>query len=195
MFQLISLYATAPRFDPAFFEQYQARLRSVAEFYAAEPDSVLFDTVNTVLSQGHFRARPLTVELIEELSLDAPAPCTPTASRTWAMPRSYSWARSSGIDLRSLAETYLASLPTSGRAESWQDRGVDPPPGIEDHVVRSGIEPRSNSVLVYAGDMEWSREEALRLRRSQRSAGDPTARAGAGAAGRHLQHICRRERL
>ena len=66
-------------------------------------------------------------------------------------------------NLRALTETYLASLPTTGRAEEWVDHGIDPPMGIEDHVVRSGIEPRSNTVVVYAGDMEWSRQEALTL--------------------------------
>ena len=163
MFQLISLYATAPRFDPAFFEQYAARLRSVAEFYAAEPDSVLFDTARVVLSQNHFRARPLTVELVEELSLERAGEVyadrfSDMGDATFVIVGAFEWE-----DLRSLAETYLASLPTTGRAERWKDRGVDPPPGIEDHVVRSGIEPRSNSVLVYAGDMGWSREEVLRL--------------------------------
>ncbi len=29
--------------------------------------------------------------------------------------------------------------------------------GLEDYVVRSGIEPRSTTVLVFAGEMEWSR--------------------------------------
>ena len=43
------------------------------------------------------------------------------------------------------------------------DHDIDPPVGVEDHVVRSGIEPRSNTVLVFAGDMEWSRGEALAL--------------------------------
>ena len=70
MFQLITLYATEPRMAPDFFAQYEARLRSVAEFNAAEPDQVLFDKANTVLSQEHLRARPLTVELLEELSME-----------------------------------------------------------------------------------------------------------------------------
>ena len=35
--------------------------------------------------------------------------------------------------------------------------------GLEDHVVLSGIEPRSRTTLVFAGDMEWSRQEALTL--------------------------------
>ncbi len=163
MFQLIALYSTMPRFDPVFFDQYEARLRSVAEFYAAEPDAVLFDKVNVVLSQNHLRARPLTLELIEELSLERAGAVyadrfADMGDATFVFVGAFDWET-----LRSLAATYLASLPTTGRAEEWRDTGVDPPPGIEDHVVRSGIELRSNSVLVYAGDLEWSRGEALRL--------------------------------
>ena len=65
--------------------------------------------------------------------------------------------------LRSLTATYLASLPTSGRVEQWRDVGVDPPTGLEDHVVRSGIEPRSRTVVVFAGEAMLSRQEALTL--------------------------------
>ena len=70
LFQLITLHATAPRLDPVFFSRYESSLRSVAETRAAQPDAILFDTANTVLSQNHFRARPLTVELLEELRLE-----------------------------------------------------------------------------------------------------------------------------
>ncbi|MDE2823283.1 MAG: insulinase family protein, partial [Chloroflexota bacterium] len=45
----------------------------------------------------------------------------------------------------------------------WRDVGVVRPPGIEDHEVRSGIEPRSNTLLVFAGDADWSRGGALAL--------------------------------
>ncbi|MDE2860466.1 MAG: insulinase family protein [Chloroflexota bacterium] len=163
MFQLIALYSTMPRFDPVVFDQFEARLRSIAEFYAAEPDVVLFDTVRSVLSQNHLRERPLSVELIEELSLQRAAAVyadrfADMSDATFVFVGAFEWET-----MRSLAETYLASLPTTGRAEEWRDTGIDPPPGIEEHVVHKGVEPRSNSVLVYAGDMEWSRGEALRL--------------------------------
>ena len=67
-------------------------------------------------------------------------------------------------ELRSLATTYLASLPTTGRTEQWQDRDIDPPMGLVDHVVRSGIEPRSITGLIFAGDADWDRQDALTLR-------------------------------
>ena len=163
MFQLITLYATAPRLDPAFFARYEARLRSIAEINAAQPDAVLLDTVNIVRHQNHFRARPLTVELLEELSIErAEAVYTDRfadlGDATFVFVGAFDWD-----NLRSLTATYLASLPSTGRAEQWVDVGIDPPMGVEDHVVRSGIEPRSNTALLYAGDMEWSRQEALTL--------------------------------
>ena len=163
LFQLITLYATAPRLDPVFFARYESSLRSVAEINAAQPDAVLFDTARTVLAQDHFRRRPLTVELLEELSVERAEAVyddrfADLGDATFVFVGAFDWE-----SLRSLTATYLASLPTTGRAEQWQDVGIDPPMGVEDHVVRSGIEPRSQTVLVYAGDMEWSRQEALTL--------------------------------
>ncbi len=163
LFQLITLYATEPRLDPVFFARYEEQLRSIAEINAAQPDSVLFDTANTVLAQDHFRRRHLTVELLEELSLERAEAVyadrfADLSDATFVFVGAFDWD-----NLRSLAATYLASLPTTGRAEAWTDHGIDPPMGVDDHVVRSGIEPRSNTVLVFAGDMEWSRGEALAL--------------------------------
>ena len=163
LFQLITLYAGEPRIDPASFSNYESRLRSVAEFNAAEPDSVLFDTLNALLAQNHFRARPLTVELLEELSIERAQAVygdrfADLSDSTFVIVGAFDWD-----DLRSLTATYLASLPSTGRSEQWQDHGIDPPPGLEDHVVRSGTEPRSNTILVFARDMECSRQENLAL--------------------------------
>ncbi len=163
LFQLITLYATDPRLDPAYFSTYEARLRSAAETRPTQPDAVLFDTVNTVLSQNHFRRRPLSLEQLEELSLERAEAVyadrfADLGDATFVFVGAFDWD-----DLRSLTATYLASLPTTGRVEQWQDVGVDPPPGVEDLVVRSGIEPRANTVWVFAGDAEWSGREALTL--------------------------------
>ena len=164
MFQLIALYATAPRLDPVFFASYEARLRSIAETRAAQPDSILFDAVNTIRRQGHFRARPLTVGLLEELDLESAEAIyaerfADLGEATFVFVGAFEWE-----ELRSLSSTYLASLPNTGRSEEWRDLGIDPPPQTEDHVVHGGIEPRSRTVLLFAGDMKWSRQEALELK-------------------------------
>ncbi len=163
LFQLITLYVTAPRLDPAYFSTYEARLRSTAEARATQPDAVLYDTANTLLSQSHFRYRPLTLELLEELDLERAEAVyadrfADLGDATFVFVGAFDWE-----DLRSLTATYLASLPATGRAEQWRDVGSDPPAGVEDHIVHKGIEPRSTTVLVYAGDAEWNRREALTL--------------------------------
>ena len=163
LFQLITLYATAARLDPVYFSRYESSLRSIAETRSARPDAVLYDTVNTVLSHNHFRERPLTLELLEELSLGRAEAVyadrfADLGDATFVFVGAFDWE-----ELRSLTATYLASLPATGRAERWSDVGIDTPMEVQEHVVRSGIEPRSTTVLVFAGDMEWSREEALAL--------------------------------
>ena len=162
LFQLITLYATEPRLDLVFFERYQSALRSLAETSSAQPDALFSDTVNTVLSQAHLRRRPLTLELLDEFSSERAEAVyrdrfADLGDATFVFVGAFDWD-----NLRSLTAAYLASLPTTGRVE-WRDVGIDPLAGLEDHVVRSGIEPRSRTTLVFAGDMEWSRQEALTL--------------------------------
>ena len=163
LFQLITLYVTAPRLDPDYFSTYEARLRSVAEARPTQPDAVLFDTANILLGQEHLRHRPLSLALIEELSLERAESVyadrfADLGDATFVFVGAFDWDA-----LRSLTTTYLAGLPTTGRAEQWRDVGIDPPAGIVDRVVRSGIEPRSATVWVFAGEAEWTREEALAL--------------------------------
>ncbi len=163
MFQLIALYATQPRLDPAFYGRYLASLESVAETRAADPNAILFDNVGRLLSQGHFRARPLTAELLKEL--DPGRVQAVYADRfgdlgdsTFVFVGAFGWE-----ELRSLTETYLASLPSAGAMERWRDVGIDPPTGLIDEVVRGGLEPRAATVLIFAGEGEFTQHEALAL--------------------------------
>ena len=163
LFQLITLYATEPRLDPAVYSNFRARLQSIAEFNAAEPDQALFDRVNSLLSQGHLRERPLSVELLNELDMDRARAVyadrfEDISDSTFVFVGAFDWD-----ELRSLSATYLASLPGAGRMEEWVDHGIDPPTGLIDEVVRSGVEPRSNTVVAFAGEMEWDRAEDVAL--------------------------------
>ena len=164
LFQLINLYATAPRLDENVYSRYFSSLQSTAETRDEQPDAVLFDTFDSVLSQNHFRRRPLTPELLDELSMERALAVyadrfADLGDSTFVFVGAFDWD-----ELRSLTTTYLASLPTIGRVEQWRDVGIDPPTGLEDHTVRSGIEPRSISIVAFVGDMDWSRQESLTLR-------------------------------
>ena len=163
LFQLITLYATEASIDPDYFTTYESRLRTSAELRPTQPDAVLYDRANTLLSQGHLRGRPLSLEVVEELDFARAAAVfadrfSDLGDSTFVFVGEFDWN-----ELRSLTTTYLAGLPTSGRIEQWKDLDVDPPEGVIDEVVYSGIEPRSQTVWVFAGDAEWSDDDALAL--------------------------------
>ena len=101
--------------------------------------------------------------MLEELSLDRAEAVyadrfADLGDATFVFVGAFDWD-----ELRLLTTTYLASLPTSGRTEQWRDVEVDPPDGVVDEVVYSGIEPRSQTVWVFAGDTEWNRDDVLAL--------------------------------
>ena len=163
LFQLIRLYATEPRFDPDEFSSLEAQLRSDAELRLTQPDWVLYDRVNILLSQGDLRGRPLSVAVVDELDFARAEAVyrdrfADLSDSTFVFVGAFDWD-----NLRSLTETYLASLPGEGRAEGWRD--VDPgfPVGVFDEVVRSGIDPRSSTVWVYVGELDQFRDDAFAL--------------------------------
>ena len=53
--------------------------------------------------------------------------------------------------VRPLVCRYLASLPASGRRETWKDPGIRPPRGIVEKTVRKGLEPKTRVRLVFSG--------------------------------------------
>ena len=164
LFQLVTLYATAPRFDPTYFASFRSRLRSDVENRGASPQIVFRDRLRSILAQDHFRARPLTPEVLDELDLDR---SRAVYEDRFADFGDFTFIFTGAFDrqeLRDLSAAYLAALPAAGRAEQWRDVGVDPPPGVVEETVRRGVEPLSTTYLVFAGDMEWSRTEALTLR-------------------------------
>ena len=163
LFQLVALYATAPRLDADYYESYSSNLRSQAETRLSQPDAVFSDTYRSAISQDHFRTRPFTLEWVEELNLERSTAIYhdrfgDLGDFTFIIVGAFDWD-----ELRSLTATYLATLPAAGRVETWRDVGIDPPPGIEERIVRQGIDERSMTQIAFAGDMEWSREASLEL--------------------------------
>ena len=121
------------------------------------------DTLRSALSQDHFRSRPFTVEVLDEMDLQRSIAVyeerfADFGDFTFIIVGAFDWDA-----LRALASTYLAALPAAGRDEQWQDLNIDPPAEVVDLAVYMGIEPRSRTRLVFAGEMDWSRPEAMAL--------------------------------
>ncbi len=158
LFQLIYLEFTAPRADAQAVEAWKARTKAALENRLASPETVFSDKMRVTLSQGHFRRRPASVEMLDEIDLGR-------AETVWRERFGDAGDFTFGIvgafraeDLRPLVATYLGGLPATGRVETWQDVGVRPPPGVVEVEVRKGLEQKSQVRLVFTGSTTWSRE-------------------------------------
>lgn len=156
MFQLIYLYFTSPRKDEKAFQSLQARLTGYVENRLAQPGAVFMDEVRVALSQGHFRRRPMSTEIIGEMDLDSSIEFytdrfSDAGDFTFVIVGNFD---SEGI--KPFVETYLGGLPGGARQETWKDVGVRPPTGLVDVRVEKGKEPKSQVVLRLTGEAEWS---------------------------------------
>ena len=163
MFQLIYLYFTAPRPDSTAFAAYQAYARGSLENRSASPEGAFSDTLQVTLGQHHFRARPYSEALVEEMDLE-------TSLRVYRDRFSdagdfnfYFVGNFKPAELAPLVQRYIGGLPATGRTESWADVGLEAPSGVVERWVHRGIEPKSLTRLVFTGEFDWDEGRARYL--------------------------------
>lgn len=158
LFQLIHLYFTAPRKDSTAYLSYRSRIKGFLQNRGADPESAFEDTIDVVMAQRHFRARPWSEELLEEMDL---ARSFAIYRERFADASDFTFIFVGNLDLaaiRPLTETYLGSLPSLNRRETWKDPGIRPPAGVIRKEVRKGREDKSEVRIIFTGPFEWSRQ-------------------------------------
>ena len=156
LFELIHLQFTAPRFDSAAFLAFQEQVSQFIANKGSNPNSVFSDTIQTTMSQGHHRARPLTAATFAEVD---PEKALAFYRDRFADASDFSFVFVGSIDvdsLRPLVERYIASLPARHRKESWKDIGIAPPKGIIEKTVRKGVEPKATTLIVFTGPFTYT---------------------------------------
>ncbi len=157
LFQLIYLYATAPRASEEAFASVKQRQLGLIENRLARPDTEFWDTTTRLLTQDHPRRRPWTTEMIDEMDLGRSFEIyqdrfADLSDFTFVFVGSFQLD-----DLRPLVRRYLATLPATGRREQWRDVGVSAPDGAIEETVSRGLEPRSEVAIVFTHDLDWNR--------------------------------------
>lgn len=158
MLELIWLYFTSPREDPEAFEALQQRFRTSVANRSASPEAVFQDTLSLTLTQHHPRTWLPTVENVERLDLDQ---AHEIYGSRFADAGDFTFFFVGAFDpdtLLPLVRRWLGSLPSTDREETWRDNGIDPPADAVRKVVRKGIEPKSQTEIVFAGEGAWSPE-------------------------------------
>jgi len=163
LFELIYLTFTSPRRDSTAYLAYRTQIEAILSNRSVSPADALQDTLTVTLTQHHFRTRPPTNDVYKEMDLEKSLDFyrnrfSDAGDFTFVFVGSFAVPQ-----LRPLVEHYVASLPSNGRVEKWLDRGIIPPKGIVERVVRNGMEPKSQTHIIFPGTLEFNRENTYLL--------------------------------
>jgi zinc protease len=164
IFQLINLSFTQPRADSDMFNVMTGQLKSVLANQTATPEFVFEQAKTSALTQDHLRARPLTSDMIGQMSLDK---SMAFYKDRFADASGFTFVFVGSFDLatiKPLVEEYLGSLPATHKNETWKDVGIRAPKGIVIKRVEKGIEPKSQAAIVFTGPFEWDPMERIAIR-------------------------------
>ncbi|MEQ9569349.1 MAG: insulinase family protein [Longimicrobiales bacterium] len=164
LFQLVWLYFTEPRRDATAYEAFLSQMRAILANRDAIPQAAFADTLNLTMAQGHPRAAPVTVESLASIDLDTSLTFYEDRFAT-AEDFAFVLVGAFEVDeMRPLVERWLGGLPGAERDDGWVDLGIDPPSGVVEKEVRAGIEPQSQTVLIFHGPFEYTPADRARIR-------------------------------
>jgi zinc protease len=164
LFELTHLTFTAPRRDEGAFASWRASELERTKNKRLSPEIVFHEDLGVFFSQNHRRRRPITPEVIEKVDLDK---ALAFYKSRFADASGFTFVLVGNLDLdktKTLAETYLGSLPAKGHKEAWKDVHVTHPPGVAKKEVKQGTEPKSSVWLTFHGPEKYSRDAKNDLR-------------------------------
>ena len=164
MFQLAYLTFTAPRLDTVVFTTFKGQAATFIANRALSPDAAFGDTMQVTMAQHAFRARPLTQAVFNEVN---PQEALAFYKDRFANAGDFTFVLVGNVDtvaIKPLVETYLASLPNTGRVEKGRDVGIYPPKGVVQKTVYRGTEPKATTRLVFTGPCTYTPENRFVLR-------------------------------
>ena len=158
LFQLVYLYGTTPRKDSTAFTSLVTRYKAMLQNRSVSPEAAFADTNQVTITNYHYRSRPFTTALIDEINLDKSISIYKDRFADFS-DFIFFFVGNFKIDsIKPLIEQYLAALPSLNRKETWKDVGVNPPKGVISKQVMKGIEPKSSIRLTFTGTFEWTQQ-------------------------------------
>ncbi|MEM6295056.1 MAG: insulinase family protein [Myxococcota bacterium] len=158
MMQLIHLSFTSPRADKKAFEAFKESQREFVRNRDLNPQSVFFERLSSETSSNHKRRRMVTLEDVDKVQLDQ---AMKIYEDRFADASDFTFVFVGNVDkqqLRKLSKTYLATLPTKKRRETWKDVGARKPRGVKTFTVNKGQDPKSFVMMTFHGNAKWTAE-------------------------------------
>lgn len=164
MFQLLYLYATQPRKDTALFQSFVQRNKAQVAGLASNPQTAFIDTMYKVMYQNNPLA-PIAVPkpvYFDQINLDRSLSIYKERLGDLS-DMQFVIVGSFKIDsILPLLETYVGSLPSSGKHFERIDNKVRPIKGDKQLQVNKGKEEKSLILNFYTGEVPYSEDLELK---------------------------------
>ena len=163
--QLVYLYFTAPNRDPQAFELMKTRMAANLANQATNPGSVFGERIRSVATMDHYSVKPMHTEDLGRISADRMYAYYVERFKNAADFTFFFVGAFNVEQVTPLLTTYLASLPSTGKAESrGRDMRLMFPGMVLRETVRKGQEPRSQTAIMFFSDTGLEELDTHRLR-------------------------------
>ena len=164
LFQTIYLRFTQPRSDPTIFSVLTDQLKVALANQRNTPEFAFNEAFASAMWQDNIRAKPMTLENVADMNLDK---SMAFYRNRFADASDFTFVFVGSFDpngIRPFVETYLATLPSTGRKESWKDVGLRRATGIVQRRVMKGLEAKSQTRLTFSGPFEFNQQRRVTIR-------------------------------
>lgn len=164
LFQLIYLYFAYPRKDDEAFKSYKSKIIADIDNRNINPVEVAADTLNALLTNHHYAARPLNKEALERMD---PERMLEIYRERFADAADFSFIFTGSFQKEMflpLIEKYIACLPSLHKNEKWRDTGLRMAGGIIQKEIKKGIGQQSYVFLSFTGDFLFTPEQYYTLK-------------------------------
>jgi zinc protease len=164
MFELVNLYFTQPRKDPELFNSFISKQQATYQNMAVDPQYTFQDSVLKVLYKNHpWAPRVPRPETFSKINLDR---SLEIYKERFGNANGFTFVLVGKFDLDSikpLVQTYLGSLPSTGKTSTFKDVGLRPAKGPLKKEVKKGTEQKSLIRMFWQGETKYTEEEQFRV--------------------------------
>ncbi|TFF36545.1 M16 family metallopeptidase [Mucilaginibacter psychrotolerans] len=161
--QLIHLYFTQPRKDQDIWKGNISQTRSILTNRGLDPGSVYQDTVSAVLSNYNMRSMVTTLANLDAASLDK---AYSFYKDRFADASGFTFTLVGNFDpevIKPYVETYLGSLPSTHKKETFKDLAIHPPAGQITKTIYKGLDDKATVQMVFSGAYEYKESNNIQL--------------------------------
>ncbi|WP_179376290.1 M16 family metallopeptidase [Winogradskyella wichelsiae] len=165
MLQMVNLYITNPNKDEGVFNSKKANLKSIYKDQDKSPGNFFDNQISEIITKGHLRGMPLTVQQIEDgLNIDE---AFEFYKERLASANGFTFVFVGSFDLKNLKEfttKYLGSLPSDLEKEStWKDIGMRYTNTVVKKTFLKGVEDKSIVDMRFTNNFDFSLKEKTKL--------------------------------